>query len=198
VKRTRILAGAGAAVTAAAALAACSSAGTARPAAATGTPAAAVAPPAATAPAAVAAVPGTSNNKYVAGPFTVTLKGIEPLPAADDLTSTAGNPVPESCAEVTVKNTSNSFTGWAAPHVEFVRGHSIKGQVLETDPAGPPVGSGMNSTDSDTLAPGQSQVLYSCPQNIPAGTYVEAQLTEVDYGAPNVGTASGARIQLKY
>lgn len=78
-----------------------------------------------------------------------------------------GQPVPENCAVVDVKNTSAGYTGWAAPHVEFVKGHNMNGQLLGTDAADPKGGGGGGS--SDILAPGQSQVLYACPQNITQG-----------------------------
>lgn len=144
----------------------------------------------------VSAVPGSNGNEYVAGPFTVTLTGIGPLPSRYDAVTESGALIPENCATVTVKNTSASFTGWAAPQVEFVKGRSLSGPVLETDPADPTGGSSGGS--SDPLAPGQSQVLYACPQQVSAGTYVQAQLVTVDYGTPDEGTGSGTVVPLKY
>jgi hypothetical protein len=144
----------------------------------------------------VSPVPGTSGKEYVTGPFTVTLAGIGPLPAKYDAVTPQGQPVPESCAVVDVKNTSAGYTGWVAPHVEFVKGRSLSGQVLETDAADPTGGDSGGS--SDPLSPGQSAVLYACPQEVSAGTYVEAQLTSVAYGTPGQGTLSGTTVSLKY
>lgn len=141
-------------------------------------------------------VPGSNGNKYVTGPFTVTMTGLAPLPQKYDAVTEQGKPVPESCAVVDVKNTSAAYTGWVAPHVEFVKGQSLDGQVLETDAADPTGGSSGGS--SDQLAPGQTQVLYACPQNIPGAEYVEAQLTSVAYGTPAQGTSGGTTVQLKY
>ena len=148
------------------------------------------------APAPVSPVPGTSDNEYVAGPFTVTFKDIGPLPARYDSVTEQGQVIPENCAVVDVKNTSRGFTGWVSPDVEFVKGHSIRGQVLDTEP-GDPTGGGSGG-QSDPLAPGQSQTLYACPQGITGRVYVEAQLVSVTYGTPGEGSLGATTLTLKY
>lgn len=179
----------------------CSAASTAHTAAAgpSATPAAPSPHPSAAASpsqAAVAAVPGTSNNQYVAGPFTVTLRGLGQLPEQYDSVTESGQTIPQTCAVVDVKNTSSGFTGWVAPQVEFVKGHTLAGQVLDTEPADPSGGS--DGGESSALAPGQSQRLYACPQRIATRTYVEAQLISVAYGTPGQGTISATVVRLKY
>jgi hypothetical protein len=144
----------------------------------------------------VSAVPGSSNNKYVTGPFTVTMKGIGLLPSKYDSVTEQDKTIPQSCAVVDVKNSSNTFTGWVVTQVEFVKGHSLQGQLLETDAADPTGGS--SGGESDPLAPGQSEVLYACPQSITKKTYVEGQLISVSYGSPGQGTIDGTTVQLKY
>jgi hypothetical protein len=156
----------------------------------------AAAPATAAAAAPVSAVPGSNGNEYVTGPFTVTLKGIGPLPPQYDAVNMQGQRVPENCAVVDVKNTSASYTGWAAPHVEFVKGHSMNGQLLGTAAADPTGGSSGGS--SDPLSPGQSEVLYACPQDGTGPVYVQAQLTSITYGTPDQGTLGGTTVQLKY
>lgn len=141
-------------------------------------------------------VPGTSDNEYVAGPFTITFKGIGPLPTQDDEVNEQGQTIPENCAIVDVRNTSNNFTGWVATEVEFVKGHSLKGQVLDTEPADPTGGS--SGGQSSSLIPGQSQVLYACAQNITTPVYVEGQLISVTYGTPGEGDLGATTLQLKY
>jgi hypothetical protein len=144
----------------------------------------------------VSAVPGTSDNQYVTGPFTETLKGIGPLPAQYDSETSQGQAIAENCAVVDVRNSSAGYTGWVAPDVEFVKGHSLSGQVLETDAADPTGGS--SGGESDQLAPGQSEVLYACPQSVTTATYVEAQLISVSYGTAGEGTIDGTTVELRY
>lgn len=163
------------------------------------TPALSLMPDTTTAPAlpAVAAVPGTNDNQYDTGPFTVTMKPkVQFLPTDDDAYDTNGNPVPQQCVVVDVKNTSNDFTGWIAPSVEFVKGHSVHGQLLDTE-AGDPDG-GSSGGESSNLAPGQSQVLYACPVDIPKRVYATFQLTQVSYGTPDQGTIDATTVRLKY
>ncbi|HEV3381656.1 MAG TPA: hypothetical protein VG142_11830 [Trebonia sp.] len=147
-------------------------------------------------PSAVSAVPGTSDNEYVTGPFTVKFVDIGPLPTQYDSVTEQGQVIPENCAVVDVKNTSANFTGWVSPDVEFVKGHSIKGQVLDTEPGDPSGGS--SGGESSTLAPGQSQTLYACPQGITGSVYVTAQLISVTYGTPDEGALDATTLQLRY
>ena len=147
-------------------------------------------------PSPVSAVPGSNDNEYIAGPFTVELKGIGALPTQYDAVNQQGQTVPENCAVVDVKDTSASFRGWVAPDIEFVKGHSLAGQVLGTAAADPSGGS--SGGESDTLIPGQSETLYACPSGISNPTYVEAQLISVEYGEPGVGTLNGTMIRLRY
>jgi hypothetical protein len=141
-------------------------------------------------------VPGSHANEYVTGPFQVTLKGIGLLPSQYDAVTTAGKNIPETCAVVDVKNMSNSFTGWVAPSVEFVKGRTLKGQVLDTEAADPDGGS--SGGESSQLAPGQSQVLYACPQGVTGETQVESQLVSVQYGTPGQGSLYVPVIRLRY
>jgi hypothetical protein len=144
--------------------------------------------------AAIAPVPGSDSNSYVTGPFTVTMTGVGTLPSKFDSVTESGADIPEGGATLTVKDTSNSFTGWVAPTVEFVKGYSVKGQVLDTDAADPTAGSSGGS--SDTLAPGQSETLYAQYQDSYSG-HVEAQLVSVQYGTPGEGTCCGTTVQLQ-
>jgi hypothetical protein len=144
----------------------------------------------------VSPVPGSHANEYQTGPFQITLKGIGLLPASDDDVTPAGKNIPEYCAIVDVENVSNSFTGWVAPSVEFVKGHSLRGQLLDTEAADPDGGS--SGGESSPLAPGQSQVLYACPQGIGGKTYVESQLVSVQYGTPGQGSLYAPVIRLGY
>lgn len=142
-------------------------------------------------------MPGTSDNEYVTGPFTVTFKDIGPLPTQYDATTVQGQVIPEQCAVIDAKNTSNTFTGWVSPQVEFVKGHTLQGQVLGTWPADPTGGS--SGGESDQLAPGQSEVLYSCPQvRLAESTYVEGQLISVSYGTAGQGLDEATTLQLRY
>lgn len=141
-------------------------------------------------PAPVAAIPGTNDNAYQAGPFKVQMKELVTLPAKIDYEDKH-----PKCVPVDVTNTSNTFTGWVAPAVEFVAGHSLKGKLLDTEAADPTGGDSGGS--SDTLAPGQSQVLYACPQ-VAKGQYATIQLTKVSYGTPDEGTLDGTTVRLKF
>jgi hypothetical protein len=109
-----------------------------------------------------------------------------PRPKQDDAVTTSGAVIPQTCVQVNVKNTSNGFTGWVAPTVEFVKGYSLAGQLLDTEAAD--ATGGDSGALSDSLAPGQSDVLYACPQNVTAGTYVTLQLMQVEYSAAGTGT----------
>jgi hypothetical protein len=132
--------------------------------------------------------------EFVTGPFTVTFKDIGPLPTQYDATTEQGQDIAEQCA--VTKNTSNTFTGWVSPQVEFVKGHTLQGQVLGTWAADPTGGS--SGGESDRLAPGQSEVLYSCPQVPGTGTtYVEGQLISVSYGTAGQGLDDATTLQLR-
>jgi hypothetical protein len=166
---------------------ACSSGGpaSARPAM-TLMPSVATAPPAP----AVAAIPGSSKNEYQAGPFKVLMKDLVTLPAKLD--EEDKHP---KCAQVDVVNATSYFTGWVAPTVEFVAGHSRHGNVLDTE-AADPTGGG-SSGASGALSPGQHQVLYACPHGIPDRTYATFHLTQAAYGTVHEGTMDGTTVRLK-
>lgn len=116
---------------------------------------------------AVAAVAGSHDNEYKAGPFTVTM-----LPKPYDFQG-------QECPQVEIKNTSNGFTGWADVQVEFVKGHSVTGQVLDTENS-----TGETGTDSwQTLAPGQSVTDDDCPTTTYTG-YMTYQMVSMTYGQP--------------
>ena len=166
-----------------------------------GVQATASAPPAVaastSAAAAVGAVPGSDGNEYKAGPFDVRLvQGITRLPSRYDAVTESGQDIPEYGSVVVVKNISRSFTGWVAPEIEYVKGHSIKGEVVDTETADPTAGSG--GGQSDTLAPGQSETLYAQYQGSYRDGYVDAQLIQVQYGAAGTGSMDATRVQLKY
>ncbi len=91
------------------------------------------------------------------GPFTVTMTtGVTELPSQFDEVTELGQNIPEYGSVITVKNTSNSFSGWVGPEVEYVEGHSVQGQVLDTETADPTAGS--SGGQSDNLVPGQSEL----------------------------------------
>lgn len=122
-----------------------------------------VAPAATVAPAPIQPVPGSHKNKYNAGPFTVTLiHGIATEPDG----STTGS-------EVLVQNTSNDFTGYATPEVEYFQGSTVLGT---------------NTESTTTLTPGQQQTIWidaASDKNV-TGQWVDAQLISLRYGT--IGT----------
>lgn len=147
--------------------------------------------------AAVPAVPGTGNNEYRAGPFDVHLtKGITRLPTRYDSVTETGKDIPGYGSVVVVTNISRDFTGWVAPGIEYVKGHSVRGEVVDTETADPAASS--SGGRSDTLAPGQSGTLYAQYRGSYQGGYVSAQLTQVQYGAAGTGTLDATTVQLRY
>jgi hypothetical protein len=155
-----------------------------------------ITPAPATTPAPVAAVPGTSGNEYKAGPFDVHLtKGITRLPARYDAVTEQGKDIPGYGSVVVVRNISRDFTGWVSPELEYVKGHSVKGEIVDTEAADPYAGSGGGR--SDPLAPGQSETLYAQYQGSYRG-YVSAQLIQVQYGAPGTGGLDATTVRLRY
>ena len=146
---------------------------------------------------AVSAVPGTSNNEYKAGPFDVRLvQGITKLPSRFNAVAESGKDIPEYGSVVVVKNISQDFTGWVSPDLEYVKGHSVKGEVVDRETADPDAGGGGGL--SDPLAPGQSETLYAQYQGTYQGSYVDAQLIQVQYGAAGTGRIDAPTLQLKY
>lgn len=147
-------------------------------------------------PAAVSAVPGSSNNEYVTGPFTVTMTaGLVKLPAQFDGTTATGQDIPEYGSVIVVKDTSATFTGWVGPQVEYVKGHSIKGSIVDTATADPDAGG--DGGQSDNLAPGQSETLYAQYQGAATG-YIDAQLISVGYAPSGTAGLDATIVQLKY
>lgn len=147
-------------------------------------------------PSAVSAVPGSSNNKYVTGPFTVTMTaGLVKLPREFDGTTATGQDIPEYGTVIVVKDTSAAFTGWVGPQVEYVKGHSLKGSIVDTATADPDAGG--DGGQSDDLAPGQSETLYAQYQGSATG-YIDAQLIAVSYAPSGTAGLDATTVQLKY
>jgi hypothetical protein len=141
-------------------------------------------------------VPGTSDNEYVTGPFTVKMTtGITELPSRFDEVTESGQNIPAYGSVIVVKDTSNSFAGWVGPRVEYVKGHSIQGEVIDTETADPDAGD--SGGQSDNLAPRQSETLYAKFQGSYHG-YVTAQLIRVSYGATGTPGMNATVVQLKY
>jgi hypothetical protein len=148
------------------------------------------------APSAVGAVKGSGNNKYVTGPFTVTMTaGMVRLPSRFDSTTESGQDIPEYGSVIVVKDTSATFAGWVGPQVEYVKGHSLRGQIVDTEAADPEAGG--YGGQSDNLAPGQSETLYAQYSGTVTG-YIDAQLTTVNYGATGTPGLSATIVHLKY
>jgi hypothetical protein len=144
-------------------------------------------------PGEAAPVPGSDGNKYVVGPFTITmLPGETKLPASD---SCGSGPGATLAIPVTVADTSDSVSGYAIPELEFVKGHSLKGQVVTTADAGS-ADSGC-SGGGDNLDPGQSRTLYAPVPPLPRAYYTW-QLTSVTwFNAAISGANLGTTVHLE-
>lgn len=122
---------------------------------------------------AIQPVPGTNKNKYIAGPFTVTLtKGI------------TQNPDGRNGSEVLVENTSDSFTGYAQPELEYFQDSGVLGT---------------NVAITESLSPGQQQTLFievETGDKDVAGQWVNAQLITLIYTTDLSG--EGTRLQLAH
>ncbi|UOG23743.1 DUF4190 domain-containing protein (plasmid) [Gordonia amicalis] len=118
-------------------------------------------------------VPGTNKNKYIAGPFTVTLtKGI------------TQNPDGRNGSEVLVENTSDSFTGYAQPELEYFQDSGVLGT---------------NAAITESLSPGQQQTLFieiQTGDKDVAGQWVNAQLITLIYTTDLSG--EGTKLQLAH
>lgn len=137
-------------------------------------------------PAPVSAIPGTHDNSYQVGPFKVTLTAVGKLPFTSLGDTLYG-------ATMIVQNTSKNFTGWVLPSVEFIKGYSITGQVLESDDAGTQTSAG---TGSDKLSSGYLETLYAVYQGSYTG-HVDVALTQVEYSKTAPGTPGWTTVQLK-
>jgi hypothetical protein len=121
--------------------------------------------------------------------------GITRLPSPQFGTTTqSGQYIPAYGSVIVVKDTGG-YTGWIDPQVEFVAGHSITGQVIDTEGAGEAEYAG--TPGSAVLVPGQSETLYAQYQGSYAG-YVTAQLTSASYGPRGTGTCCGTTVQFRY
>jgi hypothetical protein len=117
------------------------------------------------------AVPGTDNNTYVVGPFKV-----REVASFREATPFGGGER-QPATEVRVTNISKSFTGSAEPTVEYVQGHSLEGQVVDTETAN----SLQGGLGEPKLSPGQSEILYAFPTLPSPRAYYTFALTEVSY-----------------
>jgi hypothetical protein len=138
-------------------------------------------------------VPGSDGNKYIVGPFTITmLSGETKLPASD---SCGDGPGATLAIPVTVADTSSSVSGYAIPELEFVKGHSIKGPIAGTADAGDTEYG--CSGGGENLDPGQSQELYAPIPPLPHGYYTW-QLTNVTwFNAAVSGANLGTTVHLE-
>lgn len=118
-------------------------------------------------------VPDSHKNKYLAGPFTITMvQGIAKEPNG----STTGS-------EILVENTSNDFTGYAQPEVQYFQGPDV-------------LGTNVNTTDS--LAPGQRQTIWvdAVVNKDVSGQWVDAQLVTLWFSTGK--GEPGTRLQLAH
>lgn len=117
-------------------------------------------------------VPDTHKNKYVAGPFTITLlQGIAPEPRG------------VTGSQVLVENTSNDFTGVAQPEVQYSVGNEVVGT---------------NTGHTDVLKPGQQQTIWIdvfADRNV-TGQYGTAQLISLWF-SPDM-SQPGSKLQLAF
>ncbi|OXR46691.1 hypothetical protein B7C42_01666 [Nocardia cerradoensis] len=117
-------------------------------------------------------VPDTHKNKYVVGPFTVTLvQGIAQQPSG------------KTGSELLVENTSNDFTGYCNPEIQYTQGNEV---VATSNPS------------TGSLAPGQKQTVWVdiVPDRDVSGQYVDAQLVSVWFGTDR--GEPGTRLQLAH
>jgi len=121
-------------------------------------------------------VPNTNRNKYVAGPFTVTMvQGIGQAPNG------------RTGSEILVQNTSSDFTGYAQPEVKFTQDAQFTPQskVFGTDAAYMPTAPLLGPGDQMTV---WIPVIADAGQQVPPpGTWINAQLVQLWYGPGRSG-----------
>lgn len=126
-------------------------------------------------PAQIQPVAGTHKNVYRAGPFTLTL-----------VAGVTKDPDGNQASQVLVENTSNDFTGFAQPTVQYFQGAEVLGE---------------SSATTESLTPGQKQTLWVpiiadlLSKNV-SGQYLDAQLVSDWSGADR--SQPGATLQLAH
>ena len=118
-------------------------------------------------------VPGTNKNKYIAGPFTVTL--------TNGITQNSDG---RNGSEVLVENSSDSFTGYAQPELEYFQDSGVLGTSVAI---------------TESLSPGQRQTLFidlETGEKDVAGQWVNAQLIALIYTTDLSG--EGTRLLLAH